>query len=153
MNQETINKIRQALEQATPGPWRKGTFNVWCDDEDSCICDLGQGVRYWYDGGLRNYMRQDTEERAFADSCLIPLLRNHAPALLDEIEQLRARVAELEAAKKTCRWHETNTDEYPGVYTTGCGHMFSFNEGDRADNGAVYCQYCGGLVQEGEEEE
>jgi len=89
MNQETINKIRQALEQATPGPWRKGTFNVWCDDEDSCICDLGQGVRYWYDGGLRNYMRQDTEERAFADSCLIPLLRNHAPALLDEIERLQ----------------------------------------------------------------
>ena len=82
-----------------------------------------------------------------------PDFRTPAPALLDEIEQLRARVAELEAAKKTCRWHETNTDEYPGVYTTGCGHMFSFNEGDRADNGAVYCQYCGGLVQEGEEEE
>ena len=65
-----------------------------------------------------------------------------------EIAQLRARVAELEVAKKTCRWHETNTDEYPGVYTTECGHMFSFDEGARADNGAVYCQYCGGLIVE-----
>jgi hypothetical protein len=45
-------------------------------------------------------------------------------------------------------WHETNTDEYPGVYTTECGHMFSFDEGARADNGAVYCQYCGGKIVE-----
>ena len=103
-------------------------------------------------------------------------LINHAPALLEEIERLReenarlnrcfdrqqeianeaqtelakarARVAELEAAKKTCRWHETNTDEYPGVYTTECGHMFSFDEGARAENDATYCQYCGGLIVE-----
>jgi hypothetical protein len=65
-----------------------------------------------------------------------------------EIERLRARVDGLEAEKKTCRWHVTNEDEYPGVYTTECGHMFSLDEGDRAKNGAVYCQYCGGEIKE-----
>lgn len=63
-------------------------------------------------------------------------------------EMLRARVKELEARPKQCRWHATNEDEYPGVYTTECGHMFSFDEGDRAENGAVYCQYCGGKIVE-----
>jgi len=135
MKQEIMNEIKQAMEQA----------QKWVHDPKTNLLYVEVEPLYW-----KAIYPPEEMSTSIPAACV---LLQHAPALLDEIEQLRARVAELEAAKKTCRWHETNTDEYPGVYTTGCGHMFSFNEGDRADNGAVYCQYCGGLVQEGEEEE
>lgn len=92
MNQETIDEIRKALEQATPGPWREEALNIWSDEDVLLLCNLGQGVRYWYDGGMRIYRQKDSEQRTFADSHLIPLLRNHAPALLDEIERLQAEL-------------------------------------------------------------
>lgn len=43
-----------------------------------------------------------------------------------------------------CSWRP---DE-GGVYTTECGHMFTFTDGTPADNGATYCQYCGKKIKE-----
>ena len=61
-----------------------------------------------------------------------------------------AFVAREEAQPHKCAWRQ---DEYTGAYHTACGHMWQFTEGGLVDNDTRYCPYCGGLVQEGEEEE
>lgn len=191
ISHEIIAEIRAALEAATPEPWYRHE----------------RDLNYIYSGQkIVGLTQSDRTSSTLNDAILICLLRNHTPALLDEIERLRAeldritndrnnqldrlraaagdaerlraRVAELEAVRPTrcprdfdatprdytgktdgmsaelearpkqCRWHITNEDEYPGVYTAECGHMFSFDEGDRAENDAVYCQYCGGKIVE-----
>lgn len=48
------------------------------------------------------------------------------------------------APEGTCAWSE-NDD---GFYETECGNSFQFSEGGAADNGAVYCQYCGKKIDE-----
>lgn len=65
-----------------------------------------------------------------------------------EIERLRARVAELEAEKKTCRWHRDKSYCSLSVYNTECGHEIHFDGGNCYDNDAVYCQCCGGEIVE-----
>ena len=49
-------------------------------------------------------------------------------------------MAEREA---TCTWTEDNV----GAYNSACGEFFEFtedhNEGGPAENGALFCQYCG----------
>lgn len=55
--------------------------------------------------------------------------------------------AELDAHHRAeCIWRENN-----GVYITACGHMFQFTEGGIGENGAVYCQYCGGKINQAHE--
>lgn len=45
-------------------------------------------------------------------------------------------------AVKTCVWR---MDSW-GAYETECGHLFIFNEGTPEQNGAKFCQYCGGKL-------
>jgi len=38
-----------------------------------------------------------------------------------------------------CTW----TENEDGLYLTECGHLYVFETGNAADNGAKFCQYCG----------
>jgi hypothetical protein len=38
-----------------------------------------------------------------------------------------------------CLWVQDDD----GVWESGCGHMFEFNDGDPADNYFAFCPYCG----------
>ena len=48
--------------------------------------------------------------------------------------------------RETCTWTEQDDPNLPGVYATGCGGMFVFNEGGVKDHGFSYCQYCGNEI-------
>jgi hypothetical protein len=43
-----------------------------------------------------------------------------------------------------CEWRLSEN----GPCETGCGHTFSFEDGDPKENGADYCLYCGGVLSE-----
>jgi hypothetical protein len=68
----------------------------------------------------------------------------------NEIEQLRARLAEVEgvaAVRQMCEWHP-DSDDYNDTYSTGCGKAWAFSEGDLAENGVRFCPFCGGFIRE-----
>jgi len=44
----------------------------------------------------------------------------------------------------TCIW----TEDENGIYQTECWNAFELNDGTPADNGMVYCCYCGNLIKE-----
>lgn len=50
--------------------------------------------------------------------------------------------AEREALVADCDWDE---DE-DAVYDTNCGHRFVFIDGNFAENGFIFCPYCGGRI-------
>jgi len=61
-----------------------------------------------------------------------------------DVDWLIAEVERLTAERGVCPWIE-NDD---GIYTTGCNNCFEFIDGGPADNGAVYCQYCGKVIDQ-----
>lgn len=48
-----------------------------------------------------------------------------------------------------CTWHQAGDTS---AWDTECGHTFEFFDGGPEDNGAKYCQYCGGSIREVREE-
>lgn len=63
-----------------------------------------------------------------------------------KIEKLEAAVERLKAAdERTCLW---KFDEDHCKYDTGCGKAWSFIDDGIAENGLVYCPFCGGKVSE-----
>lgn len=44
--------------------------------------------------------------------------------------------------RSACEW--CVDDE--GIFYTACGHSFQFNDGGPRENGARFCQYCGGRI-------
>ena len=45
-----------------------------------------------------------------------------------------------------CKWKNFDED-FGEWYDTECGGSFSFIEGDREDNGYVYCPKCGEKIE------
>ena len=70
------------------------------------------------------------------------------PAIAVDLPACPAFVAREQPMPRTCRWHETNEEEYLWTYTTACGHMWEFAEGGLVDNDTRYCPYCGGQIVE-----
>jgi hypothetical protein len=72
-----------------------------------------------------------------------------------KIDAQAAEIKRLRAEKElTCTWSE----EEEGTWSTSCGELWSFNDGDPADNSAVFCHHCGKRIlankyQEESEEE
>jgi len=124
MKQEIMNEIKQAMEQA----------QKWVHDPKTNLLYVEVEPLYW-----RAIYPPEEMSTSILAACV---LFKHAPALLDEIERLTAK-------QKTCRWHTINEDELFGIYKTECGHVF-FTDGDCEENNAVYCQYCGGKIEEDE---
>ena len=92
MNQEIIDKIKHLLNFATPGPW------------EAQINDMCHGIMV---GDKPLFLLNCC---IIPDAHLVCELRNHANDLLDEIEQLRARVAELEARDARRKRNEMNQE-------------------------------------------
>lgn len=44
----------------------------------------------------------------------------------------------------TCLW----TINLDGFWSTQCGNAFEFNDGGPSDNGAKFCPYCGGEIEQ-----
>lgn len=101
-------EVAALLEKATPGPWqvvdriwlpRDGNTYVIAGHYDPhvgrFVCDVGQ-VEEWDEENTRESQFDQKE----ADAALIVALRNEAPALLEELAALRARVAELERERE-----------------------------------------------------
>jgi DNA-directed RNA polymerase subunit RPC12/RpoP len=51
----------------------------------------------------------------------------------------------VQAGDGECCWHR---DGDMGYYDTDCGGTFEFMEGDREENRAKFCPYCGGKIIE-----
>lgn len=87
--------LRQALAAATPGPWER------CPSDPSGPYIEGPG-RHGGDPWV-------AAESVYEHNCnLIVLLRNAAPSLLDELDQLRAEVARLrDIAGRLSTWTVT----------------------------------------------
>jgi len=132
INQETIDEIRRAINGS----------HKWLYDAATNALFVQPGMLEYREVAFPSELQSSIQA-----ACL---LLQHAPALLDEIERLTARVAELEDCRRTCVWRECDDFEAPGTYLTACGHYWSFTEGDRKDNSAVYCPYCGGKIEEDE---
>lgn len=82
---DNISELRRLESQATPGPWsvQYGYNLLAVDPRGGFRCPLtNSGMDY--------------NERG-ANYALIAAMRNALPALLDEIERLRNRVAEMAA--------------------------------------------------------
>jgi len=86
MNPDLIAEIRAALEII--GNWKIGP--------PGGRTGFGKHLRYIYADGISIRVSGDDADRV---AMCLQDLRNHAPALLNEIERLRARVAELEAER------------------------------------------------------
>ena len=91
-----IDELKAALEAATPGPWRlEGDDRiVQGPDYTWVIADTTRATR-GHPGGSQPPL---SYEEIQSNARLIALLRNHAPALIEEVERLRR---DLEA--ETCR--------------------------------------------------
>lgn len=86
-----IATLRKLLAEATPGPW----------DEDTCLIQACA-----FSGGHAH-----AEFIEPTDATLIVALRNAAPALLDELERLRAEAAEATYwGEMTCEVTEPEAD-------------------------------------------
>ena len=137
MKQETIDEIRKALERATPGPW----FHFRHPDYKNS----------WHkiDAKAGNMWGTFAHPACMSapNASLVCLLRNHAPALLDEIERLTARVAEQEVCRnKTCTWKPYREHrKKDNMLKTSCGYVSCNSE-----RYGKYCPYCGGKIEEDE---
>ncbi len=55
------------------------------------------------------------------------------------------RMAEhIAASARVCEW-KSDDDDYRAWYT-GCGHLFEFIADGPSENGAKFCQFCGGTL-------
>lgn len=84
---DQLAAIATRAEAATPGPWC--TDHTW---------DIYQGAEYV--PGVSRWigeMRRDVANEPFADAEFIAHARQDVPALLAEVDRLRARIAGLEA--------------------------------------------------------
>ena len=85
-----IDAIRARCNAATPGRWQKANdhiVDVHGPDGGALICDCED---------LGSYEYSLSERDAEANAEFIAAARSDVPALLAEVERLRARVAELE---------------------------------------------------------
>jgi hypothetical protein len=82
-NEIDINKLRELHAATTQGEWTDGDSIVWLDntDDDDFVSDCSLG--YF------------SEERQAANATFIAAAHNVMPALLDELERLRAENAAL----------------------------------------------------------
>lgn len=93
ITQETLNRLKELEAKATPGPWEPFT-EYWCNPQGP---DTRTGCGpihqcYEYPGGIGQ------SPEAEADAAFIAESRNALPALLAEIERLRAVEAKLKEA-------------------------------------------------------
>jgi hypothetical protein len=61
------------------------------------------------------------------------------------IQQLEARVKELESIAPPCRWRQD--DAGSEVWKTACGKGCCFEDGGPVENHVNWCHYCGGKVE------
>ena len=64
----------------------------------------------------------------------------------DAIFAMADRIAALEPRVEAgvCEW-KSDDDDYRAWYT-GCGHLFEFIADGPSENGAKFCQFCGGTL-------
>ncbi len=82
MSDKELREIEERVNKATPGPWRRGTYNVWADGERPlrfiCDTDTADAVRE------RFLMDQDD-----ANCTFIAHARQDIPSLLETIRELQ----------------------------------------------------------------
>jgi hypothetical protein len=99
-------EIRARAEAATPGPWLASHRCVDRTPDDDESCGLGLEI----DGPPEAYLRGQFARSA--DAQFIAAARTDIPALLDTIEALEQRVAELEGRRcGNCRHSTAWEDE------------------------------------------
>lgn len=96
---ELVAGLRKAHERMTPGPWTPGRPDMLSYDGD------GRGPWkqvYWDDPDAEMHMGEKLkgvvgrmEARPVDDACGSAWLRNHASAIADELERMRAEVERL----------------------------------------------------------
>ncbi len=73
-----------------------------------------------------------------------PLLREAAAALRAAEDRFALAEARPFGARHECEWCVDDD----GVWYTGCGHAWQFEDGGPKENSAKFCQYCGGRLTE-----
>lgn len=105
-------ELRKLCEAATPGPWHANENSVPIPD---VRLEYGWNEEFqFYDG----YVGKINER---ADGEFIAAARTAVPQLLDTIERLKARIAELEAVIVTPDDLECGMVEIAGTYDCPCG--------------------------------
>jgi hypothetical protein len=64
----------------------------------------------------------------------------------EEDDVMRDAVSEIttlrQESQKVCGWRPDGED----TWDTDCKKLFTFNDGDCADNGFEFCPFCGGAI-------
>lgn len=103
-------KLRALLAVATARPWRT---DVWYGTDDGGWAAIGPHCVASEADGFDDAPESVSYDQAMADAALIAGAVNALPELLDEVERLRARKAELCPCVR--RYETTGCDECGGV--------------------------------------
>lgn len=88
--EETIDRLRELDQTASPAPWRVGTTKSW---DHGILCEYGEKVEVVIDTLWEGEPLDDNSP----DLQIITETRNSLPDLLAEIERLGTRLAIAEA--------------------------------------------------------
>ena len=119
MTDLSLPALREAVAKMTPGPWLDNGTEA--TDEDCQEVILEAPPRY--DGEDFDVPVDGDMDRRRADIAGIVALRNAAPALLDELEALKARTC------KTCRYVMPDWSSAPTHGTCGVSGLFCQTHG------------------------
>lgn len=103
-------KLRALLAVATARPWRT---DVWYGTDDGGWAAIGPHCVASEADGFDDAPETPSYDQAMADAALIAAAVNALPELLDEVERLRARKAELCPCVR--RYETPGCDECGGV--------------------------------------
>jgi len=105
--------------------------------KESCLCWAvvdGEAVPVWYDcGGI--FLR-------FGSNKFYDFEDIESVELIPDVNSLQSKVL----IDKECNWKSLEDEHMPGSYSTGCGEVWTFNEGSLTDNECEYCFKCGGKI-------
>lgn len=87
-----VQKLRALLDTASPRPWRA---DVWCGTDDGGWAAIGPHCVASEADGFDDAPETPSYDQAMADAALIAAAVNALPEMLDEVERLRARKAEM----------------------------------------------------------
>lgn len=115
MTDDEIKAAREACEKATPGPWETNHWRTFGVTAPNSTKTFNEESLHWWGG---KFLAETEDEH---DSAFIALARTALPAALEEIQQQRSRVAEL----------EDTSCEAGDWLTANCRRMIEMHEGDR----------------------
>lgn len=97
-------KLRELLAKATPGEWKSAAREG--DDWDSVVYLPGTPYEI-----CQCFHDESNVEECDANTQLIVALKNHLPALLDEVDALRLLLKECRAILRKSRNHSVNVGD------------------------------------------